>query len=79
MHESATNVDGKSTGKPAASHEAVDGYVFTECWLLVREQALETTTHLQVKPRYLTSEDVPATARNPLKIRKRCGIPLVAG
>jgi hypothetical protein len=54
MHESAANVDGKSTRKPTASHEAVDGYVFTECWLLVREQALETTTHLQVKPRYLT-------------------------
>lgn len=29
MHESAANVDGKSTGKPAASDEAVDGYVLT--------------------------------------------------
>jgi hypothetical protein len=46
MHESATNVGGESTGKPAASREAVDGYVFVERWLLVREQALETTKHL---------------------------------
>jgi hypothetical protein len=30
MHESATNVGGESTGKPAASREAVDGYVFVE-------------------------------------------------
>jgi hypothetical protein len=49
MHESAANVDGKSTGKPAASREAVDGQVFIECGLLVREQAVEVTEHLQVK------------------------------
>jgi hypothetical protein len=29
MHESAANVDGKSTGKPSASLEAMDGDVFT--------------------------------------------------
>jgi hypothetical protein len=28
MHESAANVDGESSGKPAASGEAVDGHVF---------------------------------------------------
>ena len=49
MHESAANVDGKSTRKPAASGEAVDGHVFTEYWLLVCEQALEITTRVQVK------------------------------
>jgi hypothetical protein len=42
-------MDGKSAGKPAASREAVDGYVFVECWLVVREQAVEATKHLQVK------------------------------
>lgn len=28
MDESTANVDGRSTGKPAASFEAVDGHVF---------------------------------------------------
>jgi hypothetical protein len=49
MNESAATMDGKSAGKPAASREAVDGYVFVECWLVVREQAVEATKHLQVK------------------------------
>jgi hypothetical protein len=30
MRESATNVGGESTGKPAASREAVGRYVFVE-------------------------------------------------
>jgi hypothetical protein len=49
MHESATHVDGESTRKPAASREAVDGHVFTQCWPLVREQAVEATKRSQVK------------------------------
>jgi hypothetical protein len=49
MHESAAHVDGESSGKPAPSREAVDGHVFIECWLLVGEQAVEATKHLQVK------------------------------
>ena len=49
MHEFAANVDGESTGEPAASREAVDGHVFIECGQLVREQAVESTKHLQVK------------------------------
>jgi len=48
-HESAANVDGKSTGKPAASREALDGHVFTECRMVVCEQAVEATKHLQVR------------------------------
>jgi len=42
-------VDGEFAGKPAASRKAVDGHVFTQYWLLVREQTLEATKHLQVK------------------------------
>ena len=49
MHEFAANVDGESTGEPAASREAVDEHVFIECGQLVREQAVESTKHLQVK------------------------------
>jgi len=48
-HEFAANVDGESTGKPAASREAVDGHVFNQYWLLVREQAVEAKEYLQVK------------------------------
>lgn len=46
MHESAKNVGGGSTGEPTASGEAVDGDVFLEYRLVVRQQALEATKRL---------------------------------